>query len=214
MEVQAINTKTAHINDMNGNISIEYSDNKGNFLQLSKEDAEEIKESIDVIFSKFIVAKTVEEVKIEELEKEKAEIINENNKLRISIDELISRYSEFVETKEDYQVDKLYKVGDTFKYNGVVYAVVQEHTSMEHWNPETTLSLYKVLNSTVEADTEVVIAEFKQPTGTHDAYQLGDKVLFNGRVYESIHPTANTWSPTAYPQAWKDLGLIEDYQGV
>ena len=170
-------------------------------------------ETINEVFEMLSNSKTVEEIKIEELEKEKAEIINENNKLRISIEELVSKYAEFVETKEDYQVNKLYKVGDTFKYNDVVYAVIQEHTSMEHWKPDTTPALYKVLNSTVEAGTEVVIQEWKQPLGTTDAYQLGDKVLFNGRVYESIHPTENTWSPTSYPQAWKDLGLIEEYQG-
>lgn len=213
MEQQANNTKIANIVNMDGNLTLEFSDSNGIFLKLGKEDIEEIKENIDVIFSKFIIAKTPEEVKIEELEKEKAEIINENNKLRTSIDELISKYAEFVETKEDYQVNKLYKVGDTFKYNGVVYAVVQEHTSMEHWQPESTPSLYKVLNSTVEAGTEVVTQEWKQPLGTTDAYQLGDKVLFDGRVYESIHQTSNTWSPIDYPQAWKDLGLIEEYQG-
>lgn len=170
-------------------------------------------ETINELFEMLSNSKTAEEVKIEELQKEKGKIINENNKLKTSIEELVSKYVEFVETKEDYQVNKLYKIGDTFKYNGVVYAVIQEHASMEHWKPDETPSLYKVLNSTVEAGTDVVIQEWKQPLGSNDAYQLGDKVLFNGRVYESIHPTANTWSPTDYPQAWKDLGLIEDYQG-
>ena len=56
-----------------------------------------------------------------------------------------------------------------------------------------------------EIDDTPVVQEFKQPLGTHDAYQIGDKVLFNGDVYESTIDN-NTWSPADYPQAWK---LIE-----
>lgn len=43
--------------------------------------------------------------------------------------------------------------------------------------------------------------EFVQPTGGHDAYGLGDQVLFEGQVWESTIP-ANTYSPTAYPAGW------------
>ena len=47
--------------------------------------------------------------------------------------------------------------------------------------------------------------EFVQPTGAHDAYQIGDRVLYNGKVYESTIAN-NAYSPDAYPQGWK---LIE-----
>lgn len=47
--------------------------------------------------------------------------------------------------------------------------------------------------------------EWKQPTGAHDAYKKGDRVLFNGSVYESLID-GNAYSPTAYPAGWK---LIE-----
>lgn len=46
--------------------------------------------------------------------------------------------------------------------------------------------------------------EFVQPTGAHDAYQIGDRVLYNGKVYESLI-AGNTYSPDAYPQGWKLL---------
>ena len=49
-------------------------------------------------------------------------------------------------------------------------------------------------------------AEWVRPSGAHDAYQTGDRVTFEGAVYESIHPTANTWSPNEYAAAWQ---LIE-----
>ena len=46
--------------------------------------------------------------------------------------------------------------------------------------------------------------EYVQPTGAHDAYKVGDRVTFRGRVYEAVI-NAVTWSPLAYPQAWKEV---------
>ena len=47
-------------------------------------------------------------------------------------------------------------------------------------------------------------AEFVQPTGAHDAYNLGDRVTFSGRVYESII-NGNVWSPDVYPDGWTEI---------
>lgn len=44
--------------------------------------------------------------------------------------------------------------------------------------------------------------EWVAPTGTHDAYQAGDHVMFEGAEYVSLID-ANTWSPTDYPQGWE-----------
>ena len=43
---------------------------------------------------------------------------------------------------------------------------------------------------------------WKQPTGAHDAYKIGDKVTFEGKRYTS-KINANSWSPTAYPAGWQ-----------
>ena len=48
------------------------------------------------------------------------------------------------------------------------------------------------------------IADFVQPTGAHDAYAKGDKVKYNGKVYESLMD-GNTYSPDAYPAGWKEI---------
>lgn len=45
---------------------------------------------------------------------------------------------------------------------------------------------------------------FVLPTGAHDAYAKGDRVTFEGAVYECLI-NACTWSPAAYPQAWKKV---------
>ena len=46
--------------------------------------------------------------------------------------------------------------------------------------------------------------EWVQPTGSHDAYQTGDTVTFEGAEYTSLID-GNTWSPTAYPQGWEKI---------
>lgn len=48
------------------------------------------------------------------------------------------------------------------------------------------------------------VPDFVQPTGAHDAYNVGDRVKYNGHVYESTM-AGNTYSPDAYPQGWKML---------
>lgn len=52
------------------------------------------------------------------------------------------------------------------------------------------------------AELKLTTPPYVQPTGAHDAYPLGAKVLWEDNVYESII-AANVWTPTAYPQGWK-----------
>ena len=61
-------------------------------------------------------------------------------------------------------------------------------------------------SGTVEPPVEEEYPEYKQPTGAHDAYNVGDKITYNGKKYECI--TNNVvWNPDDYPQGWK---LIEE----
>ena len=46
---------------------------------------------------------------------------------------------------EEWQVGVDYKPGDRVTYNGQVYEVVQEHTSAEHWLPDTLPALYEAV---------------------------------------------------------------------
>lgn len=52
------------------------------------------------------------------------------------------------------------------------------------------------------ADPETSYPEFVQPTGAHDSYAKGDRVTFEGKVYESTIDN-NAYSPSAYPQGWQ-----------
>lgn len=107
-----------------------------------------------------------------------------------------------------YQVGKTYEENEKFTYKDKVYEVIQAHTSQTTWLPEATPALYKeYLNVEIQnqdGSTTEVVAEFKQPTGAHDAYNKGDKVLFNGKVYKS-KIDANTFSPDQFADGWEEV---------
>ena len=91
-----------------------------------------------------------------------------------------------------------YKLGDRVTYNNVLYKVLQNHTSQEGWTPTSAPSLFaKVLTSEGE------ILDWEQPDSTNP-YMKGDKVRYNGKVYESLIDN-NVWSPDAYPPGWKEI---------
>lgn len=105
-----------------------------------------------------------------------------------------------------YQVGAFYNANDKFTHNGKVYEVIQAHRSQSDWLPESTPSLYKEYLSVEikneDGSTTEVVAEFKQPTGAHDTYKKGDKVLFNGKIYKSLIDN-NAYSPADYAQGWE-----------
>lgn len=93
----------------------------------------------------------------------------------------------------------LYKAGDKVKYEEVLYKCLQEHNSQEMWYPTAAPSLWtKVL-----IPDENVIPEWEQPSSTNP-YMKGDKVMFEGKVYESIIDN-NIWSPSAFPGGWTEV---------
>ena len=93
-----------------------------------------------------------------------------------------------------------YAVGKRVMYKGVLYKVIQAHTSQADWTPDAAPSLFaKVINETVDGS----IPEFVQPDSTNP-YMKGDKVKFNGKVYESLIDN-NVWSPEANPSGWKEI---------
>ena len=46
--------------------------------------------------------------------------------------------------------------------------------------------------------------EYVKPTGAHDAYNIGDKVTYNGKHYECIFDRC-VWNPDEYPQGWEEV---------
>lgn len=95
-----------------------------------------------------------------------------------------------------------YSVGDRLRHNGILYKVLQAHTSQETWTPETAPSLFaKILIPDPE-----VIPEWEQPDSTN-GYQLGDRVTHNGKTWESTFNGSNVWEPGAIgtESLWKEV---------
>ena len=91
-----------------------------------------------------------------------------------------------------------YKIGDRVTYYGILFKVLQAHTSQDDWTPIDAPSLFvKVLTS----DNEIL--DWEQPSADN-AYMKGDKVKYNGKVYESLIDN-NVWAPDAYPDGWKEI---------
>lgn len=106
---------------------------------------------------------------------------------------------------EEYEVGRDYAAGDVFRHDGELYRVAQAHTSQAQWVPGEagTESLY----THITIDPETGYDVWQQPTGAHDAYDTGDRVLYpdaEGKVYESTID-GNVWSPDAYPQGWREV---------
>ena len=92
-----------------------------------------------------------------------------------------------------------YVVGDRVLYNGTLFKCLQAHTSQATWTPTDAPSLWaKVLIPDPE-----VIPDWEQPESTNP-YMKGDKVRYNGKVYESLIDN-NVWSPETYPAGWKEV---------
>lgn len=85
---------------------------------------------------------------------------------------------------------KQYKVGDRVRYDSTLYKCVQAHTSQESWTPDVTAALW------VKVSIDEW-PEWAQPTGTHDAYANGAKVVHNGVKWISTVDN-NVWEPGVY----------------
>ena len=95
-----------------------------------------------------------------------------------------------VELFPAWVVGKAYVVGDRAQYNDTLYKCIQAHTSQADWMPSATPALWK----TVSLDE---YPEWVQPTGAHDAYNIGDKVTYNGQHYVCTS-NANVYAPDVY----------------
>jgi chitodextrinase len=98
-----------------------------------------------------------------------------------------------------WRADATYEKDDRVRYDTILYKCLQNHIAQEAWTPTAAPSLWaKVLIPSPD-----VIPEWEQPDSTNP-YQIGDKVRFEGKVYESVIAN-NIWSPRDYPQGWHEV---------
>lgn len=105
-----------------------------------------------------------------------------------------------------WEPGKVYNGGEyvTFGVNSVgdpqLYKVIpgKPHTSQADWTPDVTASLYTPIGLDYEG-----YPVWSQPTGAHDAYNVGDIVNYNGTLYESTI-NGNTVVPGSDERYWKN----------
>ena len=122
------------------------------------------------------------------------------SKSEISVDE----YKEIISIYDDWASGVAYSKGQVVKYNDELWEVIQDHSSQSDWTPDSVPALFKSVTAPTTTDGAEIVPDFKQPTGGHDAYKKGDKVKFEGKVYESLIDN-NSYSPKDYPQGWKEI---------
>ena len=90
-----------------------------------------------------------------------------------------------------------YVKGQRVQDDGVLYTVLQAHTSQPDWKPADAPSLFaKVL-----IPDPTVIPEWEQPESTNP-YAKGDKVTHNGKTWAS-DIDGNVWEPGVY--GWTEV---------
>lgn len=112
--------------------------------------------------------------------------------------QLVMFYDTFVPDGRIYEVDEI------FRLDGLLYKVIQEHTSQLDWLPEVESALYW----NIMEDGE--IGQWREPQGTVGLYHIGDKVWHNEVLYISIVDN-NSWEPGVY--GWMEPGDGENIEG-
>ena len=90
-----------------------------------------------------------------------------------------------------------YTAGQRVQDDGILYTVLQAHTSQPDWKPTAAPSLFaKVL-----IPDPTVVPEWEQPDSTNP-YMKGDKVKHNGKTWVS-DIDGNVWEPGVY--GWTEV---------
>lgn len=123
-----------------------------------------------------------------------------------------------IESKDYKLEDILYKIDKMYIENRITETEKTELDSLsrEYAKAENSYSIQKQLDNIfsrlealenkdkeeVEEPVEQEYKEFVQPSGAHDSYNVGDKVIFKDKKY--ICKLDNcAWSPETYPSAWE-----------
>ena len=117
--------------------------------------------------------------------------------LRRTIDDSAKEYSDTkaLTVPEFYPIWKTeteYVTGDRIRYESVLYKCLQGHVSQANWSPDVAPSLWVRVD-----DPSIEWPEWRQPSGSTDAYMAGDKVTYQERHWISDVDN-NVWIPGVY----------------
>jgi len=94
-----------------------------------------------------------------------------------------------------WEVGVAYEIDHKVRYQGVLYKVIQSHTSQADWTPDTVPALF---------------ARFRTPTGgamewvAGEQVNVGDQRTYQGTTYTVLqaHTTQAGWEPPNVPALW------------
>jgi len=117
--------------------------------------------------------------------------------------ELVDMLSDIV-SKPIWNTELVVKIGEVYLYtpDKNLYEVIQSHTTQSGWTPTIAKSLFKRYYEPSDDPWAWV-----QPTGAHDAYPAGAKVLYNVFTWENTI-AANVWVPGVV--GWTNLTPPEE----
>lgn len=96
----------------------------------------------------------------------------------------------------------MYTQGNVVKHNGKIWESYID--LLNSWEPGNDNALtWRDITDQVQTGYDPNAPKpFVQPTGGHDAYPLGARVVFEGKVYRSLL-AGNAYSPADYPAGWE-----------
>lgn len=135
---------------------------------------------------------------VEDAQALRAKIDAAQTAARVTIDDQLAdlpddTYDSVLPLFPDWVSGETVAVGAVRQFDGALYRVVQAHTTQADWTPPTVPALWAAVRQT-EGPT---VDPWVQPTGSSDAYQVGDRVTFEGQTWESTAAN-NVWSPGVF----------------
>lgn len=92
----------------------------------------------------------------------------------------------------DWESGVAVTAGDVYRHAGVVYKVVQGHTTQADWTPDVVSALFTAYRAPAS------VSPWVQPTGAQDAYRLGEQVTHKGQTWANTGSDANVWEPGVF----------------
>ena len=99
---------------------------------------------------------------------------------------------EGIELFPKWKTDETYLIGERVRFEDILYKCLLNHTSQETWTPPVSPSLWVRVDDPGEE-----WPEWRQPTGSTDAYEKGAKVSHNEKHWIS-DIDANVYEPGVY----------------
>lgn len=107
-----------------------------------------------------------------------------------------------------HRIDVMYAAGRlTDDERTALYALARENAKAEYdyaAEIEAIWAAIRELQASIGGSSEESDdwPAYQQPTGAHDAYNVGDKITYNGKHYV-CKMNGCVWTPDAYPAGWE-----------